>query len=346
VRTLCVILKDDYGDPAKGESYEHRYFYGTLCKLTQCMMFDFGAYLVPERQADLQADLIRVVDEWGPDLVFFTLYQDQILPETIAAITKRTKTVNWFCDDQWRFDWSVRYAPSFTKVVTTDPMAVERYASAGVENVILSQWGADIPENINEYVPRGTTFVGMANAYRVWVVKMLEARGINVECFGTGWPNGRVSYDRMMSIFRYSDINLNLPNSRCLDERFIASFPGHEAVLRGWGKVRDQVKGRHFEIAAAGGFQLCPYVDFLEEYLIPGREVACYESVDGLAEKIRYYLERPRLRMIIGNSGQIRVGLDHTYEKRFTELLEEVGCPVDGMKSKAGSTSTTSTTAQ
>jgi len=55
--------------------------------------------------------------------LFCVLFKDEIDKNVITAITKETatKTLSWFCDDQWRFDAFTRFwAPSFTWSTTTD----------------------------------------------------------------------------------------------------------------------------------------------------------------------------------------------------------------------------------
>lgn len=325
-RLLVVILKDDYGDPARGESYELVYFHRPLTKLfRECRLFDFGPYLT--RPDALQADLLAEVERFRPDAIFFTLYQDQFAFETLDRLRAGTVTVNWFTDDQWRFDgFSRRYAPHFSYVVTTDRFALDKYRAAGYPNAILSQWATgEVGPDVSDGYEHDVSFIGGINPYRKWLVEQLGKRGIEVACYGFGWPNGKVSYARMSELFRRSKINLNLSNSRSLDLRFAFSSLGNLLHVRSSPKTKEQIKGRHFEIGAWGGFQLTNYVEFLEDYLDIGREIALFGTLDDLPDKIRFYLAEDELRRGIAAAGRRRIAREHTYEHRFREIFRRMG---------------------
>jgi spore maturation protein CgeB len=322
-------MKDDYGDPARGESYELIYFYRSLEKLfSSCRLFDFGPYLT--RREALQTDLLRAVEEFRPDVIFFTLYEEQFAFETLDRLRERALTLNWFCDDQWRFEgFSRRYAPHFSWVVTTDRFALDKYQAAGCPNAILSQWATNQAGPEDEVRPgeyeHDVSFVGGVNPYRKWLVSELERRGVPVACYGFGWPNGKVSYPRMTELFRRSRINLNLSNSRSHDLRFAFSSLGNLLHVRSSPKSKEQIKGRHFEIGAWGGFQLTNYVEFLEDYLEIGKEVGVFGAVEDLPDKIRFYLDDDELRRAIAAAGYRRIRGEHTYEHRFRAIFRRMG---------------------
>jgi spore maturation protein CgeB len=328
-KALVVILKDDYGDPSRGESYEDVYFHGTLRKLfRECRLFDFGPYLA--RKEALQRDLLAAAGRFRPDVVFFTLYEEQFQFETLDALRRDALTVNWFCDDQWRFEgFSSRYAPHFSWVVTTDRFAVDKYRDRGQHHVILSQWATGETGEEDGPGPAGyafdVSFVGGTNPFRKWMVGELARRGIEVACFGHGWPRGRVSYARMQEIFRTSKVNLNLSNSRSFDLRFAFASLGNLLHVRGTPKDKEQIKGRHFEVGAWGGFQLTNYVEFLEDYFEIGKEIAVFGSLDDLPDKIRFYLRNEDLRREIAAAGRRRIRAEHTYDHRFREVFARMG---------------------
>src|SRR5690606_6160097 len=120
------------------------------------------------------------------------------------------------------------YSKYFDVVVTTDPWSVGRYREIGREPM-LCQWAGDAADielvTRDEDFVLDTTFVGMKTPQRAWFIKKLGKLGAQVECFGHGWKNGRVSFDEMYEIFRTSRINLNLSNSISMDIRQIFYSP-------------------------------------------------------------------------------------------------------------------------
>ena len=131
----------------------------------------------------------------------------------------RCPTMNWFADDHWRFEgFTRRYAPAFDWSVTTDHDAPPKYRAIGCDGVLLSQWG------VNRYaygrtadaIEHEVTFVGLPHGDRRQVIERLEQAGHTVECWGEGWPKGRIDHDGMVRVFGSSAINLNLSNSSTL----------------------------------------------------------------------------------------------------------------------------------
>jgi spore maturation protein CgeB len=109
-----------------------------------------------------------------------------------------------------------------------------------------------------------------------------------------------------MDIFRQSKINLNLTASSHTN-------------------YRNQIKGRNFEIPGCGGFQLSEYAERLDEFFIPDKEIVCFNSLDEMLEKIRFYLGNENERNSIAQAGYERAIHEHTYEKRFNDLFEQMG---------------------
>jgi spore maturation protein CgeB len=250
-------------------------------------------------------------------------------------VKEKALTVNWFCDDQWRFDdFSGPLCHHFSYVITTDPYAMAKYRDVGFSKAILSQWATlECREEFDGAPPayaHDVSFVGLRSPFRRWLIKELGRRGVDVACFGHGWPRGRVTYDEMAATFLGSRINLNISNSRSHDLRYVFSGLSSLREYLSLRKVREQVKGRHFEINAMGGFQLTNYVDFLENYFRIGQEIGVYNALDDLVEKIRYYLEHEELRQGIARAGYERVRQEHSYEDRFREAFRVMGVAGDG----------------
>ncbi len=311
----------------------------------------------PEDQYQLQEDLIAYCTFEKPDYVFFVLMNNEIRIETLDRLNEISKTVNFFCDDQWRFDgFSRNVAPHLHTVITVDKYSVPKYRELGNTRIILTQWAA---ENLLKYEQKPyryeVSFVGGRNDVREWYIDELNRRGIFVECFGSGWKNGRVSTERMNEIFQSTKISLNLSNSiprdfdyrKRLEERErkrrkelllrilkIYRIKGYRTALRRFieslrpdklhssfpCKNVEQIKARNFEIPAATGFQISQFALEIEDYFVNGREIVLFSTIDELEKLIRYYLcndiEREKIRL----SGY-QVASRNLYKARFEAIL-------------------------
>jgi len=328
-----VFLRYDYGIKSRGDSLEYKGFYKALKQLSnEIYPFWYDDYLM--KKEELQKRVIKFVDDIRPDIVFFILMKDEFSFETLDYLKNKYTTINWFCDDQWRFEnFTKYYAPHFTYAITTDKFALNKYKKIGYENVIIGQWASyGCGKNINfESIKYkyNVSFVGGISGYRKWLINKLEKAGIKVECFGAGWRNGRVTFDEMSEIFKTSRINLNISNSVNYDVRYIfSSLRSIKEFLRSKKRI-EQIKARNFEIPAFGGFQLTNYVPFLEDYFEIGKEVAIYTSIEDLVLQINYCLDNEEERKKIMIEGYRRAINEHTYVSRLKHIFRKLGGDFD-----------------
>ena len=376
MRILYVGMKYDYGKPEQGTSFEHNNFFDSLHHTGHDLLyFDFLTLMQRHGREAMNRRLEEVARAEKPDLMFTILYQDQLTPETLRRITERgdTITVNWFCDDHWRFEsFSRRYAPCFRWVVTTAQSALPKYQAMGYESVIKSQWACNHFQyrRLDAPLDLDVTFIGQPHGNRREILGDLQAQGVPVQAWGSGWENGRLTQEEMIAVFCRSRINLNLPNAstpvltggakvkqavRVAAVRALNSVPfGAQvkaAVKQRAGEARrsqggtglaeavapklaEQIKGRNFEIPGCGGFLLTGPADNLSDYYEDGKEIVCFEDTRDLAEKARYYLSHEDERRAIAEAGYQRTLREHTYAHRFTEIFHRIGLsapPVDAL---------------
>lgn len=345
---LFIGLKYDYGDPARGYSYEYLNFFDTMMKMknVSVTLFPFDEVMRNIGRSKMNHSLLEMVEKINPDICFFFLFTDEIKKDTIRAITEKKKTItlNWFADDHWRFEiFSKFWAKLFHYVVTTDKQSIENYMREGCHNVILSQWGYNhhLIKPLTSNEKYDVTFVGQAHSNRIRLINNLRKHGINLICWGKGWPNGRLTHEEMIKIILSSKINLNFTESsfgfrlkplmkiflrrRADDSIRFNSFKvisSHIPLL--FRKNRSQIKGRNFEIPGLGGFLLTESTNDIGDYFIPDREIAIFSTEDELRYKIDYFLTNDDEREMIRKAGQQRVLMEHTYEKRFEHIFKQI----------------------
>ncbi|MEK7195138.1 MAG: glycosyltransferase, partial [Patescibacteria group bacterium] len=171
------------------------------------------------------------------------------------------------------------------------------------------------------------------------MIDELERMGIMVEAYGNGFRGGRVSQEEMIRLFSVAKINLGLnpapgyfnKNSigRLLFRRSMNKIVPDFHLIHNFNSLLrrgiPQIKGRHFEIPACGGFVVTSPADDLENYYVPGKETVLHGSMADLAEKIRYYLKHDEEREAIARAGYERTLAEHTYQKRFKALFGQMG---------------------
>lgn len=325
MRVLYVDLEYDYGIKSRGINFigqdGFKKSFERLGHDVKTFYYDNFLNKLPE----LQTELCKYADAIQPDLIFFCLFQDQISHKTLRYLKEKYQTINWFGDDQWRFEsFTSVYANDFTWCITTDQFAIEKYHYIGQINVIYSQWAAIDAHPVNKansgYV-YDVSFVGGYHPYRKWFLNQLQRKGVSVDVFGHGWSNGSLSNDDMNQVFVESKINLNISNSSSLDISYVfSSFRTCLNSIRS-RKSSSQIKARNFEIPFFDGFQLTDYVPTLEQYFNIGEEVSCYASPDEAFRLIQYYLTHDKERELIKMKGNQRASTEHGYTHRFKKIF-------------------------
>lgn len=351
MKILYAAFKYDYADKRRGLSYEYVNFLDTLSRMygNDIIYFPVDEKIMEFGYAGMNKTLLDTVKIEKPNILFCNLFTNEIQPKTIKYITEKTKTItlNWFFDDQWRFDnFSRFWAPFFDWVTTTDPEVPAKYKKIGYDNVIKTTWAA----NQHIYKPQkgdlkyDVTFVGSCHANRKKVITYLKTNGIKVECWGQGWPNGRASQEEMVKIFSQSRINLNFTEVSTAKKNFKTLIKVFAKIFlkRGvnntfhfyspsiiWRNIinfhlpqsHPQIKGRNFEVPACGGFLLTEPAEDLYNFYEYGKEIVIFNNSAELAKKIVYYLNHEEERRRIARAGYERTLKEHIWEKRFSEIF-------------------------
>jgi spore maturation protein CgeB len=149
-------------------------------------------------------------------------------------------------------------------------------------------------------------FIGQRYGARGRLIDALRAAGIEVVCFGAGWGTLPISDQEKVAMYSRAKINLGIGGTG-VSERMTC------------------IKGRDFEVPAAGGLYLTSYNPELTCLYEIGKEILCYSNEIDCVEIVRYYLERPGEAKRIADAGRARCLRDHTWEVRFRELFEWMG---------------------
>ncbi len=317
MKIVCVFGRYNYGDPARGEGYEYSNFIPALRRLGHDVVH-FESWLRSDYKnfAELNVDFLKMVERENPDLIFCVLMHYELWLETLETVRRSCPAIiiNWSTDDSWKYtQFSRLVAPVFDLYATTYPAALAKSAEDGLSNFMLTQWAADAGRLADPLPARQcryeVSFVGTAYGNRPKWIAELKKRGIDVACFGHGWPNGAVPATDIPRIIRESAVSLNFGDS---------GF-----VLHGFVPRRSrQIKARVFEVPGAGGFLMTENAERLESFYIPGKEIIVFDGIDDMAGKIKHFLAHPKERDEIARAGHARTRAEHTYDLRFRELLE------------------------
>ena len=312
MKFLCAFTRYQYGSEARGIEPHLETFPPALRSMGhEVQHFDTWDPITYPTYSDLNHALLEKVRTWRPDVVL-TVHRDyEIWIETLLAIRALgdVTTITWTTDDSFKFPKVSRFIGRYYDAIsTTYDYRVADYHAAGIPGVILTQWAANShwlhPPRPAAECRYPVSFVGAAYGPRAQAVAALQQAGIEVNCFGHGWPSGSIPSSQIPLIMRDSVISLN----------FSAGSAGEAGYDR-------QLKARTFEVPGAGGFLLSDPAPSLEQAYTVKQEIDVFHDLHELAGKIRFYLANPAIRDQIAQAGFDRTRTSHTYEQRLSAIL-------------------------
>ena len=137
--------------------------------------------------------------------------------------------------------------------------------------------------------------VGKWHPYRKTVLQFLQTNGIAVNII-------QAPHEKAAEIYSKSLINLNI-------------------------SLNGDLNLRVFEVLSSGGFLLTDRLSKesgLEMIFKDGEHLVCYDNLQDLVEKIRYYLKHPAEARAIARKGYEEYLINHTPEKKTNELMEYI----------------------
>jgi hypothetical protein len=255
------------------------------------------------------------------DVVVGYLSGGNTAPETLERMARRGCAIVNFCfDDKLHFP-GVELggrpsgpAPLAAQVdlnLTNAPGSLVKYAAYGGLALFWPQ-GAQPGLHRPHETPFefDVSFVGGAFGWRPVLIeriqRLLAPAGVELACFGPGWPAGPLSDEELVRLYSRSRINLG--------------FGGVASSRR-----LTCLKGRDFEVPMSGGLYLTQHNPELERVFDISREIVTYRDEADCARIIRELLADPERAAAIRRAGRARCLRDHTWEQRWAQVFELAG---------------------
>ena len=269
--------------------------------------------------------ILAKVEAFAPDLVLCLAQA----PMSRAALKRLRQdgvpTAMWFVEDFRLFTYWRAFAPYYDMfaVIQKEPFFSE-LAAIGVSNALYLPLAAlpslhrplELSPAEQKEFGADLSFMGAGYPNRRRAFLRLADQGLKI--WGTEWEEeprlapfvqrqgSRISPEDCVRIYNATAVNINLHSSVRPD-----------SLVSGG----DFVNPRTFELAACGAFQLVDRRSLMPE-LFGEDELAVFDSMEELTEKIGYYKSRPEERKAVAARGRARVLADHTYASRMKTLLE------------------------
>lgn len=255
--------------------------------------------------------LLLSVKSYKPDLVL-VIKGENIFPETILNIRKKTTVVNYFSDYfRWFSDTQIQsWLKAYQVVYTGDLSDVTDYKKKGFDNIYHVHLAGPVVRDIRKPKKYDVVFVGAYSKERESMFKKLS--GFNFKIWGDKkWINSSLSNNYMDKWLSAEDTLEVFANSK-----IVVNF--HNDLS---GKNR-YINLRVFEATAAGSLLISDLRQDLPSLFEIEKEIVIYKDGDDLKNKVGFFLENDKKRIEIAERGFQRCMRDHTYEKRLEQMFK------------------------
>jgi len=272
------------------------------------------------------------------DLVLIMTCADEFIQSVLDEARRRTTTVAWNCDDDWRWDgYSAKWAKHYTWMVTTYRHVLDANR-AQFPNLVLSQWGCTgFCDGVQVKKDIGISFVGGAYGKRFEYIERLRktlgivALGKGISDLGDSERINRACIKGKVKRFVASTFRIPMAGRdtelqtqsdvKNVWNRSRISFTPLEAS-RGGGL---QIKARVFDMGLSGTLMLCNRNEALHEFYEPGKEYVEFDDLEDCVEKARFYLNHEAERERLAEAYYRRTQREHLWQCRFEKLFKQVG---------------------
>ena len=205
----------------------------------------------------------------------------------------------------------------YDTIFTISGYSKDFYLKKGAKNVVWidrSYSSKDIfPRSDNLPFTRDVIFIGSYEKQRCESILYLCRNGIQIDVWGSDWPNIQFP-------------NLRLHQGGVYEEQFLKTMHSAKIVLNFLRKMnQDTTTSRSFEIVASASFMLAERTDEHLRLFEENKEAVYFSSNEELLKKVYYYLEHDEERKAIAHAGRERcLTSGYSHHDRLSFMLEQV----------------------
>lgn len=278
----------------------------------------------------MNAAFVRAVADFRPDVVFF-LKGETIYASAIREVKEKYHPIllQWYPDGPFNVanrnatKDSIASIPLFDIYYIYAKSLMPALRDAGAQRVEYLPFCYDPamlqrPDHIDDAdrakYATDVVFAGTWEPMREWWLEKITEFDLSVwgnmwervdesNPLRARWKGNAVYGEEISKLFAVSKIHLNFLREQ----------------------NRDSHNVRTLEIPGYGGFLLTQRSrEQAEELYVEGKEIACFDSVDELKEKITYYLEHEDERLAIARAGYARATAEHQAIHRLRRVIDDV----------------------
>jgi len=278
--------------------------------------------LVARHAARRERRVIAAARRLRPDLTL-VLKGEVYGPDVLSEVKTHTAgpMVTWWVDSPFTTSGAIARLAAFDRVFIFDRAYLPELGAAGVSRTTFLPCACDetvyrpmaLSAGDRGRVGSDVAFVASYYPRRGTLVRELAAT-MNVGLWGHGWDRPEARQELGGAVAVRGGVVGDRTAVRIYNAAAIGLNAHHPQTRLGG------VNTRTFELLASGTVPLVDRIGGLEELLEPGREVACYGSIEEARDVATRLLRDPAERSAIARRGRERTLREHTYVARMRTL--------------------------
>ncbi len=315
-----ALIISRYHDDSANPIY-NAYIKGIKSQSKYTYFIDYFNELGAVGKKEFEKNIFNLVNKEKINLIFFIFVSgDSILdPYFIKKLAKNRFIVMIFWDLEQFFEQIDRYYAQLADLVLlpANYEYIYKFRTFGINAIATFSLFDSSKYKMIKMKERDidVSFVGEVNkSYRKKYIEYIQKEHINIQNYGVGSKNGKISFKKVIKIFNRSKINL--------------SFTGtYDNSVYSFGLIVNnrikQNKGKPIEIALCGGFVLSEYVPGIE-MLFPADCIDTFKTKEEMVEKIKFYLInnsiREKMRLRAYNYAKKEYDCVNAFQKIYTKI--------------------------
>lgn len=303
-----------------GKTTDLKYFtkedasYGAYKHKCDCSDIKTLKFLTTLRLKELLNNFSR--EGWIPDIVLMQSWGIQFILKEFIDLKEKYgfKVINIGMDERHTFylegkkeHGTYGLIPLLDLSLVSSPEAVEWYIKEGIPSLFFPEASSLAFYHPLDVIKKyDVGFIGAKYGLREKIVDALNRNGIPVQCYGSGWAEGKLPLEQVNRFFNECRIVLGVGTIGYCNDFY-------------------SLKLRDFDVPMSGSTYITQNNIDLTRLFEPEKEVVFYHTIDDLIKKVKYLLVHTKERESIARNGHEKAKACHTYEKRFKDLFGRLG---------------------
>lgn len=281
--------------------------------------------------SDKEGSLFQLIDDVKPEMILL-IKPMGMNPEWFEHIRKKGALIVMWYPDPLILNDMLQVARKTDFFFTMAEGLISEYRHAGIKRVFFLSQGFEpsffqiknITEEERKIFSSDISFIGNIDTTYTYIERRDRLKKILSSGFHLKWWGPRLGRKLKNLPLMMSALGRAYGGKFVYGEEYAKVVKLSRIILAfdRAPQIKKSMSARMYTAVGCGAFYMCQYVDGIEDFLVPGKEIVTFNNNEEMLELIRYFMHKDEERKKISERGQMRVLNEHTYRHRLAEMLD------------------------